>query len=305
MENEQTPVPSPVDGGTPTDQEALLASQVDTIGDNPLEEPVVTPPAGEDDAAAVAAAAEAASAAEAAAQAATDAAAVAVAAPAPAPAPVAATPVPAPTPPMDFKAALAAAQTQYDDGDLDGVQWQDKQREIILAEARYNARLEIWAERQETAADLAASAFTTVATGWEQTNKEFMGNPLRAQQMQAALAAVEAKTPGLSPSDMFQEAEKIAFEAFNWKPATTAVVDVDAARAAAIAGRQPAGVPQTLAGSPAAGPIEKAAGNSGYAALDALDISELENATARMTDAQKDAYLRDAPGATSIGTPGN
>jgi len=63
-------------------------------------------------------------------------------------------------------------------------------------------------------------------------------------------------------------------------------------------------VPPTLASSPAASAIEAPPGTSAFASLDAKDISSLEDAVARMTPEQRDAYLRDAPGSNSTGIPG-
>lgn len=301
--------PSIIDGGEPTDQEALLAAQVDTIGDNPMEEPAAA--AVKIDAAAAVeptaeetAAAEAATAEQATAAAATDAAKVEAPATVDEPAAVVApAEQPAPKPTRDYDAALAENQRQFDEGEIEGAEFQRELRAITKEEAQYTARMEIWAERKQTAADQAAQAFSTVAARWERDHAEFMGNPLRAQQMQAAIVAVDAKNPGLSPDDLFTQAAKVAFEAFNWKPITPLpTVDVNKAKDAAVAGRQPTGVPPTLAGSPAAAPIEAAANTSAFATLDSKDISTLEDAVARMTPDQRDAYLRDAPGSSSPAT---
>lgn len=307
MADEQTPTePNIVDGGEPTDQEALLAAQVDTIGENPQEEPGTAPPAT-DAAAAAATAAPAPEATPAAAAAPAPAAEDVTAASAPAPAPepsaavVAALP-PAPVPPRDFDAAFAENQRRYDDGEIDGAEFQKELRTIGKEEAAFTAKLEIWAERQQTAEQLANEAFNSAALAWERANADFMSNPLRAQQMQQALNVVMASQPALAPAALFDAAAKIAFEAYGYKPVAVPVVDVAAAEAEALAKRTPTGVPPTLAGSPAAGPIESSNGSNPYAALDAMGIDELENAIARMTPAQQESYLRGAPGASSLAT---
>lgn len=301
--------PSPVNGGEPTDQEALLASQVDTIGENPTEEPVPAPKAGEAPVAAApapAAAADpaAAPAPDADAQAAKPATDVTAAAPAPAdvPAPQAAPVQPKPEAPRDFDSAFAENQRKFDDGEIDSADYQKELRTISREEAAFSARVEIWQERQQTAIETAAQSFNVAALGWEAAHKDFMSNPLRAQQMQAALAAVDARTPGLSPAALFAEAEKVAFEAFNWQPKTPAPVDTAAIAQAAIDARKPAGVPQTLSSAAAAAPIEAPAGNSTFDALDSKDISSLEDAVARMSREQQEAYLRAAPGSSSPAT---
>ena len=300
-EQTQTP-PSIVDGGIPTDEESRLAAQVDTIGENPQEEPaaeVASPAAAMVDTAAAPAPDEppAAAAAEPAA---------ATPAPAPAPAPVVAEVVaPPPQPPRDFDADIAENQRKFDEGEIEGEEYQKTLRALTKEEAQFTARLEIWSERQASAAQQADREFAEVSLKWEKDNAEFMSNPLRRQQMQLAINAVAQETPGLSPADLFDQAAKIAFEAYGFQPkAAVLVVDQAKALADAVAKRTPAGVPPTLASSPAASAIEAPPGTSAFASLDAKDISSLEDAVARMTPEQRDAYLRDAPGSNSTGIPG-
>lgn len=303
-EQNQTP-PSIVDGGIPTDEEARLAAQVDTIGENPQEEPAA--------ATAAAASAEAVAKPDAATDPVADTppaapaaeAAAATPAPAPAPAVVEAAIPPQPQPPRDFDADIAENQRRFDEGEIEGEEYQKALRALTKEEAQFTARLEIWNERQQSAEQLAEREFAAVSLQWEKDNAEFMSNPLRAQQMQQAINVVAQKTPGLSPADLFDQAAKIAFEAYGFQP-KAAVTPADQAKALAdaVAKRTPAGVPPTLASSPAASAIEAPPGTSAFASLDAKDISSLEDAVARMTPEQRDAYLRDAPGSTSTGIPG-
>jgi len=300
-EQTQTP-PSIVDGGVPTDEESRLAAQVNTIGENPLEEPAaeVTPPAAKE--ATPAAAAPPAEEPPAAAAAEPAAPAAPAAAP-PAPEVVAAPPPP--QPPRDFDADYAENQRKFDDGEIDGEEYQKTLRTLTKEEAQFTARLEIWNERQASAEQQAEREFAAVSLQWEKDNAEFMSNPLRAQQMQQAINVVAQKTPGLSPADLFDQAAKIAFEAYGFQPkAAVPAVDQAKALAEAVAKRTPAGVPPTLASSPAASAIEAPPGTSAFASLDAKDISSLEDAVARMTPEQRDAYLRDTPGSNSTGIPG-
>lgn len=305
MADEQNPtVPNIVDGGTPTDQEALLAAQVDTIGENPTEEPSAAVVADPIAAAAAVVDPAVAAAAEAAAVAVTEAAAASAAAAAiPEPVAVVAT-IPAPQPPRDFDAAFAENQRRYDDAEIEGAEFQQQLRAIGKEEAQFTARLEIWAERQQSTEQAAAAEFSTAALAWEKANAEFMGNPLRAQQMQAAINAVATSKPGLAPAVLFAEAAKIAFEAYGFKPAAAVVpVDEKAIIAEALGKRTPGGVPPTLAGSPAAAAIEApAGGNATFASIDAMDINSMENAIARMSPEQLEAFLREAPGANSLAT---
>lgn len=266
-----------------------VAQPPGAAGDTPPVDPAVA-------AAAAAAAAEAAKAA--------DAAAVAAAAAAVAPP---ARLDPRPDAPKDFEAEFAALQKKYDDGEIDSADFQTAQRTLSREEGAFTARVTIWEDRQQTAQAVAAQDFNAAAAAWEKEHSAFMQNPIRRDAMQRALADVDASTGGkLAPAELIKRAGDVAFEAFGYVPPTpVAGTDATAAIAASLAARAPGRVPQTLASAPAAAPIEKGSGNALYAELDAKGIDDLENAMARMTEAQKDAYLRDAPGSTSTGIPGN
>lgn len=314
IETTQAPPENPVNGGEPTDQEALYAAQLEGLGDNPTEEPVAAAPAPAPAAAADDAGADAGQAATAEAPVAADGDATAVAAdaaaapaPAPAAAAVATAPIVAaakPEAPKDFDAAYKHLQEQYDAGELDGDKLQAEQRALAREEGAHTARMTIWEEGQRTAAQQAALDFNAAALSWEANNKDFMANTTRAQLMQQTLAAIDQQTGGtLPPAELFARAQKDAFEAFNYAtPAAagaTSAVDKAKAIAAATAARKPVPVPQTLANADAAAPIE-AGRNSTFDGLDSLDISSLEDALARMPAAQREAYLAGAPGATSL-----
>ncbi|KLD65431.1 hypothetical protein [Dyella japonica] len=310
-------------GNDPLDLEAKLAAQVDTIGTNPTEDPGVDGPAdagsaagGDGDAAAAggaAAAAPAAGAGDAAAAAAGDdtaaaaaaasAASASAAATAAAPAPAAAAPPPlvAPTPPRDFDAAHTEAQRRYDDGEIDGDEYQKEIRAIAREEGAFSAELAIYKDKVRTADELAGREWNGIAVAWEKTHATFLANPIRAREMQATLDALVKANPSAPAAAIFKQAETIVFDAFNYKPDPATVVDPAAAIADATAKRTPAGVPPTLASAAQAAPIEAASHNAAYASLDTKDISSLEDAIARMTPDQLNAYLADAPGAKSVG----
>ncbi len=304
MANEPTNTPThDINGGDPTDQEALLASQVNTIGDNPQEEPAAAPPAAEGDGPA---AAPAPAPAPAPAVEVEDPPAVAPAAttpeptsPPPAPAAI---PAPAkPEPPRDFDQANSDLLRRYDDGDIDAAEFQKQQRELSKEESAFTARLTVWEENMRSAAEVAQAGFNAVAVAWERDNAEFLKNPLRRNQMQVAIEEVDRETGGrLSPQQLFERAGQVAFEAFGWQPKESAVPAIDPAKAIAdaVARRTPPPAPQTLAAAPAAAPIDSGR-NAAYETLDSKNVSDLEDALARMSADQREAYLRDAPGAMS------
>ena len=315
MSDDKTQQPAhDINGGDPTEREAHLAAQLGTIGENPQVDPDVK------DAGDTAAATAAPVAAPAADATATDpaSAAATVAAPAAAPAeasevttpapvvtpPAAPTPpkLPeAPKPPKDFDSEFEKLQRQYDDGEIDTAVYNKQFRELTGDEAAYKARVTIYEETVKAQTQTAADEFSRAAAAWEKENAEFLGNPLRRAAMQQAIALIDQETGfALAPAELIAKAEAQAFEAFNYKrpnqgqPKPTA----EQAIAAATAARTPAPAPTTLASAPAAAPIESNSG-SAFAELDAKNISDLEDHLARMSAAQRDAYLRDAPGANS------
>lgn len=217
------------------------------------------------------------------------------------PSPVVAAQPEEPKPPRDFEAAYAENQRKFDEGEIEAGEFQKELRDISREEAGYVARLEIFKEQQQSAAQRAQTEFNTAASAWEAQHKDFMSNPLRAKAMQDAIEAVDKQTPGLSPTDLLAAAQKAAFEVYNYTPPEPPTpADARKAVARAVAARKPAAVPQTLSGAPTAAHVD-ANGGSAFANLDAMDIDSLENKVAMMTDAQQEAYLADAPGAKANG----
>lgn len=332
MNTETTQAPEhDSNGGQPTDLEALLAAQVDTIGDNPTVDPgTAAAPAGEKGAPAVVTdppapavpavpatpAGETPAAAPSPAPAAAPAPAAEVvdpvpAAAPPAPTPAVAAPAPAPAPPVppkDFDAAYAAIQKSYDDGELDSGEFQAQTRALTKEETTFNTRLAMWEENVARTQQAAAQDFNSAALAWEKSNADFMSNPLRRDSMQRAIAVLDQETGGkLTPSELIERAGKAAFEAFGYKPAEPVAampaVDEAAAIAAATAARKAPPVPTTLGNAPSAGAIDRGGGSALFAELDGKDINTLEDIVARMGPKEREDYLRDAPGAKSTGLP--
>lgn len=206
-----------------------------------------------------------------------------------------------PEPPKDFDAEYDALQAKYDDGDLNDGEFTKAQRELSREEGRYTAEVTVWENRIRDAAASADAEFNVAAINWERGNQDFIANPLRAQAMQQAIETVYRTANGnIAPADLFEKAQAVAFEAFNYTApgAATAVASSKDKLAAATQSRKPGKVPQTLGKSPSSAPIEPGR-NSTYDDLDGMDISDLEDSIARMPQDQKAAYLRAAPGANS------
>lgn len=294
---EATPPENNVDGGDPTAEEARLAAELETLGDDKEAEQPAGDAPGADDAgkegegAAKDDAGDDAPPTE------------EPAAPAPAAARPASPPAPpppeAPAPPRDFDVATKEIKAKYDAGDLDDDEYLAEQRKIGREEAGFIARQVIFEDRQQAAVEHAQRDFSDAARAWEADNKDFMGNVLRAQAMQSAIAAIDQRTPGLPPAELLKQAASEAFDAFGYKPPAAAGDPADAKKAiaAAAAARKPGAVPPTLGGAPTAGAVDAQPGNTAFAALDALGIDDLENRLAHMSAADQERYLRDAPGA--------
>ena len=324
------PEPNMVDGGTPTAEEARLAAQIDTIGDDPQAEPEDGTPKPDDGDAGAGKSGEGANAdaggedpdagADAGAAGGDDAGApgeggdddAAVAAStAPDQAAAKPTAIPAvpvgeePQPPMDFEAEYAKNQKAFDDGECDAQEFQARLREISREESAHMARTEIYKDRLQTAQQRAAAEFQNAAKAWEAKNEAFMANPLYAEAMQQAIAAIDKREPGLTAEALLQKAEKAAFEFTRYTPPAAPAATDEATKKAALAAarkqRTPGKTPATLGGAPTAALVDASAGNSAYAELDSMDIDALENKLARMKPDDVEKYLADAPGAKATG----
>lgn len=196
-------------------------------------------------------------------------------------------PVEVPAKPKDFEAEAAAINELYNTGKLELTEREDKLRAIYKEEDRWereveyanrhNAQVQATVQQHQAAAD---ADFATVASQWMKDNADFCGNPLRKQAMQQAIHSVDDGSR--TPAQIMADAQKIAFEAYGWKPTINKQVD-------ALAGRQPktGDVPQTLAKVPAVGHD----GPSSYSDLDVGDVRDMERAVAGMNDEQVAKFL--------------
>lgn len=316
-----------IDGGAATEAEAALAAQ-------PLDMSDVTEgnAGATDDAAALAAAEAAKVAAQPDPQALADAEAVrvanetreaaATAAAAAAAAKATAQPVyvppelAKPEPPKDFAAEQKAAQEAYDAGDKTLEELNADLRKLNAEEANYQGKLGVWeannsAREQAMQANQTAAAaaveqdWNTAALAFQGQHQAFLAVPAQAQALQDAIAAIDAsnqaKGISLAASELLDRAGKVVFPQFKYAPgvANTGKSAEELTREA-IAARKPEDVGPTLANVPAAANVDLS-GRDGYASLDGLDASDLEDAIARMTPSQRTAYLESSPGATTTG----
>lgn len=241
----------------------------------------------------------------------------------PAPAAVIPDAVAKPDAPRDFEQEFASldeklttAQGQFDRGEIEAEELARINRETnaqirtnMRDEARYEASLASWEAGEqartqaiENAQVASQQSWSDAALAWEKDNAEFMSNPLRAKGMQDTieLVAEQARKEGrhLTDAQLLHEAGQKAMEAYGFK-ATPGPNPSEKIREA-IATRTADKPGSTLGDVPAAG-REPIRGNEAYAQLDGLGIEDLESATANMSQAEVERFLRDAPGANAHG----
>ncbi len=218
-----------------------------------------------------------------------------------------------PPPPKDFAAELTAIETKlseqraaWDSGTLDDDEFKQAERDLRAAEraltleqAKYEGQKTsiethnaLLAKQHEAAA---AEAFTAASEAWMKQHADFVANPLRYEAMQQMVNRIDTETGGkLSPAELLDRAGKVVFEAYNYTPKAQPAAARPAA--AAIAARQPdmTTVPRTLGQAPTGGVDAQ---SSAFSHLEGASVQDMEQAVAKMTDAQREAWLRevDAP----------
>lgn len=218
----------------------------------------------------------------------------------------AATPDPKPEPSQDWDKAMDALADKFDAGDIETAEYQRELRKLMREQSQHDTDVALWEDRQRRATEASAASFNAAALAWENANKPFMANPIRAKAMQDAIVAVDAQQPGLAPDKLLSEAAKVAFEAFNYTPPADAPAVDPAVAAAAVAkakaerAKDAPQTPTTLATAPAAAAFDPS--KSSFSQLDELGIDDLENALARMPADKLEDFLNDAPGAKTRGT---
>jgi hypothetical protein len=298
------------DGGEPTAEEArLMAEGLPDEGDGDpesVEAARVAREAAEATAAAAAKAASDATAADAAAQAAAAAAAAAPAAAAPAPVVDVGTEPVAPTA-RDFEAERAALRAKYDEGGMNAIDLADARDALMREETAYmiaadaHARdLAAYEARVQAASAARVNDWNVTASQWEAAHQDFLSNPMRHADMQRALAleAQGARDTGetLTHAQLLDRAYNPAATYSSYTPPAGAPDPVRAA----LDARKPGAGTRTLGDVPAAG-AQVDPGGDAFGRLDALPITDLEEAVQNMTPAQEEAYLRASPGSNSRG----
>ncbi len=206
-------------------------------------------------------------------------------------------PAAAEVPARDFAAELAALRSAYDADDstmtladyeaqADAIK---EARNSLQTQAAINAALAAQEEaRKRQAEELADAQWQASYARFsaDPGNAAMLADPIKRAGFEAALQLEYQATPGASYDDMLVAARA----RLTGVPAVdTSKTLRDAAFARQTATPDPA---PTLRDIPSAGVQDGSAG----AALDALNISDLEDALARMPDADRERFLAEAPG---------
>jgi len=198
--------------------------------------------------------------------------------------------------PRDFNAELAALDQRFDDGDIDEAERRSEERRILREQAQADARAEVERANAEARQRAEAQAAQDAEAAWDSAQTAFfadagnaalVADPIKAAAFKAAVDVVFAEKQGaITYPDLLVEA----------RTRVTGVAPVakdNAVRNATherLAAQDPGA--RSLRDIPAAGSNDSAPG----ASLDHLPIDQLEDTLARMSDADRAAYLANAPG---------
>lgn len=217
-----------------------------------------------------------------------------------------------PAPPVDFDKAYEELEQLREDGDLEAEDYAKKLRDLTRQETAHTLAVQEWKHEQRRLADEAQAARTraenawnAAALQWEADNQEFMSNLIRQKYMQDAINLVIEQNAKqgtvMAPTAVLAEAAKHAFDMAKWEAPTPAPQkDPKQEINAALASRKPAATSTTLGDVPTAG-NDVIKGNQAYELLDRASIEDVEEAASRMTPAEQEKWLRDAPGANANG----
>lgn len=199
-------------------------------------------------------------------------------------------------PPRDFEAERAALAKRFDeDGDFTIAERLEAEREIARAEAKVEAAAEHAKTTAEQQAQAAAAQQAAEDAKWDAAKAKFFADPGNAALVDGRIktagftaALEEAAAEGITDYDQLltKAREKV-----------TGIPAVDEAAKLREANFQRskdanAVAPNTLRDVP----NTSNPGDNPGASLDNLDISSLEDTLAKMSEADRDRYLANAPG---------
>lgn len=145
----------------------------------------------------------------------------------------------------DFKTERSSLKEQWDNGELDTDEYNDKRDALVLDEADHRAAVRFHTMQSEAASTAATSAWNGKVSAWEADNADFLANPIRKKAVNDLMAELEANPDSkLTDDELLSTVQTQAFEAFNWA-GTPAAADpanprmAAAARAAASASAAP------------------------------------------------------------------
>jgi hypothetical protein len=216
----------------------------------------------------------------------------------------------------DFFGMFDDAETKYDNGELTADEYKAEKRRIYNEQEKWNeTQLEqrITKTREEAEASVTQRVAASEANRtWADAvnvfeavpeNKDFVSDPIRLGVFNAMLKtlAQDPEIAGKGNLHLLEEARDRVRTAFNM-PAPTAKDDKAAAEKAAEAlkkaeterARKKPVTPPNIQDAPRGGSGGDV--DSQFAALDAMEVSDREDALARLPPNLRDKYLEEAPG---------
>lgn len=177
----------------------------------------------------------------------------------------------------DFAAERAALKEQWENGDIDTDEYNDKRDALVLEQAdhRVSARMYQAQQAQEkAAAEQATQAWNAKVQSWEKDNADFLANPLRRKAVNDLLAALDNDpTNRMTDDELLAEVQKQAFDAFNWHGAVPQVA-AGAAAGDPMAQRRAASARAAAAAS--AAPPAIAGGVSNAAMAQSVNLEDMK-----------------------------
>lgn len=208
----------------------------------------------------------------------------------------------------DWDAERKALRAKYDEGELDDdayeqerenlierkAEWKADQRASQIVEQRLqaeaNAQSQRWQEARDQEWDAALKSFMD-----DKANAPILTNSDRNDVLNVMLQKVSNENPTAPFDAMFAEAAARTRKLLNLPGAEPDQgKQQQAAVAKAVAARQPTSAPPDMSRAPQAG-MGNDRGDE-FADLDNMDVDDLENRLARMSEADVLRYLETAPG---------
>jgi hypothetical protein len=184
----------------------------------------------------------------------------------------------------DWSALRADLSKRYEEGEITNAQFTNELSDLVKQETTAELRVSF---NQE----MAAQRWQEQQDNFMAANRNYATNPIAYQALNAAVNAVslDPVNAKLTGDQILQKAHEQVMEAFGMPAAKTQAKQPEATPARKTPDLRQ--VPKTLAHLPMAAAEDM--GNDRFSEIDKLDGLDQERAIARLSDADRDQYLRD------------